>query len=194
MARLDDAALEWRRRYFTGPLSLGPARRGGLVPRIPPDPAGGELYVGEDGRVRSTANPYRVGRPEKAREAARSPGWAAAARPLELHESDRSSIALVTFREVVRRKVQVSLLFFGGLLIVAAYIASGLTIGEWHRIISDVGLSAMQLIGILIAVFLGASLISGDIEGRVLQPVVAKPVSRSQYLIGRYLGLAASSP
>jgi Cu-processing system permease protein len=99
-------------------------------------------------------------------------------------------IALVTFREVIRRKVQVSLLFFGGLLIVAAYIASGLTIGEWHRIIADVGLSAMQLIGTLIAVFVGASLVSGDIEGRVLQPVVAKPVSRSQYLVGRYLGLS----
>jgi len=102
------------------------------------------------------------------------------------------SIAVVTFREIFRRKVQVSLLLFGGLLIVAAYIVSGLTIGEWHRIISDLGLSAMQLVGILVAVFIGASLIAGDIERRVLLPVVAKPVSRSQYLIGRYLGLAGA--
>jgi ABC-type transport system involved in multi-copper enzyme maturation permease subunit len=101
------------------------------------------------------------------------------------------SIAGVTVREVFRRKVQVSLLLFGGLLIVAAYVVGGLTIGEWHRIISDLGLSAMQLIGILVAVFVGASLVSGDIERRVLLPVVAKPVTRSQYLLGRYLGLAA---
>ena len=102
------------------------------------------------------------------------------------------SIASVTFREIFRRKVQVSLLLFGGLLIVAAYIVSGLTIGELHRIISDLGLSAMQLIGILVAVFVGASLIAGDVERRVLLPVVAKPVSRTQYLLGRYVGLAGA--
>ncbi len=102
------------------------------------------------------------------------------------------SIAGVTFREILRRKVQVSLLLFGALLIVAAYVVGGLTIGEWHRIISDLGLSAMQLVGILVAVFIGASLIAGDVERRVLLPVVAKPVSRTQYLIGRYLGLAGA--
>jgi Cu-processing system permease protein len=102
------------------------------------------------------------------------------------------SIAGVTFREILRRKVQVTLLLFGALLIVAAYVVGGLTIGEWHRIISDLGLSAMQLVGILVAVFIGASLIAGDVERRVLLPVVAKPVSRTQYLIGRYLGLAGA--
>ena len=74
VSRLDDAALEWRRRYFTGPLALGQLVEEGLVPRIPPDPAGGELYLGDDGRVRSTANPYRIGRPEKARQASQEPG------------------------------------------------------------------------------------------------------------------------
>jgi Cu-processing system permease protein len=102
------------------------------------------------------------------------------------------SLAGVTFREIFRRKVQVSLLLFGGLLILGAYAVGGLTIGEWHRIISDLGLSAMQLVGILVAVFIGSSLIAGDVERRVLLPVVAKPVSRTQYLLGRYLGLAGA--
>ncbi len=101
------------------------------------------------------------------------------------------SIASVTLREVLRRKVQVSLLLFGALLLLAAFLVSGLTIGEWHRMISDLGLTAMQVIGILVAVFVGASLVSGDIERRVLLPVVAKPVTRTQYLLGRYLGIAA---
>jgi ABC-type transport system involved in multi-copper enzyme maturation permease subunit len=102
------------------------------------------------------------------------------------------AIAAVTLREVLRRKVQVNLILFGAVLIVASFLVSGLTIGEGHRILSDLGLTAMQLIGLLVAVFLGASLISGDIERRVLQPVVAKPVSRTQYVLGRYLGLAAA--
>ena len=102
------------------------------------------------------------------------------------------SIASVTLREVLRRKVQVNLLLFGSLVIVASLMISKLTIGEQHRILSDLGLSAATAIGTLIAVFVGSSLVSGDIERRVLLPVVAKPASRTQYLIGRYLGLSAS--
>ncbi|MEI7704447.1 MAG: ABC transporter permease subunit [Deltaproteobacteria bacterium] len=102
------------------------------------------------------------------------------------------TIAAVTLREVLRRKVQVNLLLFGSLVIVASFMLSKLTIGEQHRILSDLGLSAATAIGTLIAVFVGSSLVSGDIERRVLLPVVAKPITRTQYLLGRYLGLAAS--
>ncbi|MBI5068465.1 MAG: ABC transporter permease subunit [Deltaproteobacteria bacterium] len=102
------------------------------------------------------------------------------------------SLASVTFREVVRRKVQVNLLLFGAVLIVGSFLVSELTLGEMHRILSDLGLSAMQIIGTLIAVFVGATLVAGDVERRVLYPVIAKPVSRTQYLLGRYLGLAAA--
>jgi ABC-type transport system involved in multi-copper enzyme maturation permease subunit len=102
------------------------------------------------------------------------------------------AIASVTLREVLRRKVQVNLLIFGSLVILASLMISKLTIGEQHRILSDLGLSAATAIGTLIAVFVGASLVSGDIERRVLLPVVAKPASRTAYLMGRFLGLSAS--
>jgi ABC-type transport system involved in multi-copper enzyme maturation permease subunit len=102
------------------------------------------------------------------------------------------ALASVTFRELLRRKVQVNLLIFGVLLVAVSYIVSLLTLGEMHRIISDLGLSAMELIGTLLAVFLGASVVAGDVERRVIYPVVAKPVSRTQYIVGRYGGLAAA--
>jgi tetratricopeptide (TPR) repeat protein len=69
--RLDEAAAEWRSRYFAGPLSLQQLVGEGLVSKIPPDPAGGEFFVGEDGRIRSTANSFRFSVPEPA--SARSP-------------------------------------------------------------------------------------------------------------------------
>jgi tetratricopeptide (TPR) repeat protein len=72
--RLDEAAEEWRRRYFTGPFSLSQLVDERLLPEIPPDPAGGELYIGEDGRVRSTANPFRFSRPEPAALRSQEPG------------------------------------------------------------------------------------------------------------------------
>lgn len=100
-------------------------------------------------------------------------------------------VAAVTFREVLRRKVQVSLLVFGSFLIVASFMISRLTIGHQHRILADLGLSAMSAIGNLLAVFVGATLVAGDVERRALYPVVAKPVSRTEYLLGRFGGLAA---
>lgn len=102
------------------------------------------------------------------------------------------ALASITIREVLRRRVQVNLLVFGIALVIAAYVMSLLTLGEMHRIISDLGLSAMELIGTLLAVFLGASIVAGDVERRVIYPVVAKPVSRTQYIMGRYAGLAGA--
>jgi len=100
------------------------------------------------------------------------------------------AISFVTVREVLRRKIQVNLLFFGATLVVASHLVGGLTLGEQYRILADLGLTAMQLIGLLVAVFVGSSLVSGDMERRVLQPVLAKPISRSGYVLGRYLGLS----
>jgi ABC-type transport system involved in multi-copper enzyme maturation permease subunit len=102
------------------------------------------------------------------------------------------AVASVTVREALRRKLQVNLLLFALLLLVVSAVVSALTLGEAHRIASDLGLTAMEAMGSLIAVFLGAGAIAGDVERRVLFPIVAKPISRSEYLLGRYLGLAAT--
>ncbi len=102
------------------------------------------------------------------------------------------AVASVTVREALRRKVQVNLLLFALLLVVVSLVVSTLTLGESHRIAADLGLTTMEAMGSLIAIFLGASAIAGDIERRVVYPIIAKPISRSGYLLGRYLGLAAT--
>jgi ABC-type transport system involved in multi-copper enzyme maturation permease subunit len=102
------------------------------------------------------------------------------------------TIAGVTLREALRRKLQVNLLLFGLFMVGVSYVVSTLTLGEMHRIISDLGLSSMAFIGSLIAVFLGAGSVSGDIDRRVVYAVIAKPVSRSEYVIGRYAGLSVA--
>jgi ABC-type transport system involved in multi-copper enzyme maturation permease subunit len=102
------------------------------------------------------------------------------------------AIASVSLREALSRKIQVNLLLFGLALVAASFLASALTIGEQHRIIADFGLSAMGFVTVLLAAFLGAALVAGDVERRVLYAVVAKPVSRPTYLLGRYLGLSAA--
>jgi len=73
-SRLEDAIAEWRRRYLIGPLSLGQLLAEGLVSAIPADPQGGELYLDPDGRVRSTANPFRFALPEPMEHRILTPG------------------------------------------------------------------------------------------------------------------------
>ncbi len=103
------------------------------------------------------------------------------------------TLAAVTVREALRQKLAVNLLVFAVALVSASFVLSRLTYGEQYRIIVDIGLSAMEIFGTFIAVFLGASLVAGDVERRTAYAVVAKPVSRAQYVAGRYVGLVATT-
>jgi ABC-type transport system involved in multi-copper enzyme maturation permease subunit len=104
-----------------------------------------------------------------------------------------AAIALVTVREALRQKLAVNLLVFAVALVIASYTLSFLTFGEQYRVIVDIALSAMEIFGTLIAVFLGAGVVARDVERRTVYPILAKPVSRAQYVAGRYLGLVATT-
>ena len=98
-------------------------------------------------------------------------------------------LAWNTVRELVRSKLLYNLVGFAALLIASSLIVAQLTVGEWDRIIVDQGLAAVELGGALIAIVVGVNLIAGEIERRTIFPVLAKPVSRGAFVIGRYLGL-----
>ena len=103
------------------------------------------------------------------------------------------AIAWVTVREALRQKLAVNLLVFAIALVAASLVLSSLTYGEQYRIIVDIALTAMEVFGTLIAVFLGAGLIAGDVQRRTVYAIVAKPVSRAQYVTGRYTGLVITT-
>jgi Cu-processing system permease protein len=104
-----------------------------------------------------------------------------------------ATVAWVTVREALRQKLAVNLLVFAVALVSASFLISQLTFGEQYRVIVNIGLSAMEIFGTLIAVFLGAGLVAGDVQRRTLYPVIAKPVSRAQYVAGRYAGLVTTT-
>jgi ABC-type transport system involved in multi-copper enzyme maturation permease subunit len=103
------------------------------------------------------------------------------------------TIAWVTVREALRQKLAVNLLVFALALVSASIFLSALTFGEQYRIIVNIGLSTMEIFGTLIAAFLGAGLVAGDVQRRTVYPIVAKPVSRAGYVAGRYVGLVATT-
>jgi len=102
------------------------------------------------------------------------------------------AIAVNTFREAVRDKILYSLLFFALVMIAGSVLIADLTIGEYGKIIRDVGLAAISIFGLLIAVFVGIGLIYKEIEGKTIYTIASKPVPRWQFLVGKYLGLLAT--
>jgi len=98
-------------------------------------------------------------------------------------------IATNSFRENIRDRILYNLLVFALIMIALSVFMVQLSTGEWQRITVDVGLSSISIFGSLMAIFLGISLVSKEIEKRTIYTVLAKPVSRSAFLLGKYLGL-----
>lgn len=101
-------------------------------------------------------------------------------------------VALHVFRDSVRDKVLYSIVAFAVLLMAASYLIGQLTAGEDLKIIKDLGLAAMSLMGLFIAVFIGIGLIAREIDRRSIYAVLAKPVRRTELIVGKYLGLVGT--
>ena len=101
-------------------------------------------------------------------------------------------IAGAVFKESVRDRVPYSMVAFASLLIAASYLISQLTAGQDIKIIKDLGLAAISWFGLVIAVFIGIGLVSKEVERRSVFAVLAKPVSREQFVLGKYFGLVTT--
>lgn len=101
-----------------------------------------------------------------------------------------SVIALNAFRESLRDKILYNLVLFAGLLIGCSVFLADLSITEHHKIIADMGLAAINFIGVVIAIFIGISLVNKEIERRTIYTIMARPISRSMFIMGKYFGLA----
>jgi ABC-type transport system involved in multi-copper enzyme maturation permease subunit len=101
-----------------------------------------------------------------------------------------AAIAVNVFRESVRDKVLYNLVLFAILLIGASLLIGELTAGQDVKIIKDLGLSATSVFGLFIAVFIGIGLVSKEVERRSIYSLLAKPIDRSQLVVGKYIGLA----
>ncbi|PYU85038.1 MAG: hypothetical protein DMG51_09625 [Acidobacteria bacterium] len=98
-------------------------------------------------------------------------------------------VALNTFREAVRDRVLYSLVFFALLMMAAAVAVGQVSIGIEQTVIVSLGLSAISVIGVLISVFIGVALVSKEMDKRTLYALLAKPVRRWEFLLGKFGGL-----
>jgi ABC-type transport system involved in multi-copper enzyme maturation permease subunit len=99
-------------------------------------------------------------------------------------------VAANTFRETVRERVLYNLVFFAILMTFSGLLLGELSLRQDEKIVKDIGLAAMDLFGTLIALFIGVGLVSKEIERRSLYPLLAKPLGRGEFLLGKFAGLA----
>ena len=99
------------------------------------------------------------------------------------------TVAANTFREAVRDRVLYNLVFFALLMMGAAILVGQISIGIEQDVIVSLGLTAISVIGIFIAIFLGVALVSREMDKRTLYALLAKPVRRWEFLLGKFFGL-----
>ncbi len=102
------------------------------------------------------------------------------------------AIAFNTFREAVRDRILYNLVFFALLLVASAPLLGQISVGVQRVLLINLSLSAISIFGTVISIFLGISLVSKEIERRTLYPVLARPVGRGEFIVGKYLGLAGT--
>lgn len=98
-------------------------------------------------------------------------------------------VAINTFREAVRDRVLYNLIFFALIMIGAAIIVGQISIGIERQVIVNLGLSAISIIGLIMAIFIGVGLVYKEIEKRTLYSLLSKPLPRWEFLTGKYVGL-----
>jgi Cu-processing system permease protein len=98
-------------------------------------------------------------------------------------------IAGAVFKESVRDRVPYAMVVFAVLLIAASYLIGQLTAGQDMKTIKDLGLAALSIFGLFIAVFIGIGLVSKEVDKKSVFGLLSKPLSRTQFILGKYAGL-----
>ncbi len=99
------------------------------------------------------------------------------------------AIAKNAFREAVRDRILYNLILFVLLITLSAVYLGEMTAGQEARVIVNLGLSSILIFGTFISIFVGVSLVWKEIEKRTVYSIFSKPVGRSEFIIGKYLGL-----
>lgn len=101
------------------------------------------------------------------------------------------TIANNGFQEVIRERILYFIGFFSLLLILAQRILPEIAAGTHEKILLDVGIGAIAILSVIVAIFIGTALINKEIEKRTLLMLIPKPISRGEIVLGKHLGLTA---
>jgi ABC-type transport system involved in multi-copper enzyme maturation permease subunit len=102
------------------------------------------------------------------------------------------TIAWNTGREAIRSKLLYTLFFFALVLIFASLILANISYVERNRILQDIGMASIRFFSVAIAIFVGVGLIHREVERRTVYTILSKPLTRGEFLLGKYVGLVGT--
>jgi Cu-processing system permease protein len=98
-------------------------------------------------------------------------------------------IAFITYKEGIRNRALYGITLFALLLLIAIFLISDMVMQEVGKVAVDMALSAVSLSGLLLVLFVGINLMAKDLDKRTIYMVLSRPISRSQYIVGKFLGM-----
>ncbi len=101
------------------------------------------------------------------------------------------TIAANVFRETIRDRILYLPGVFAVLLLACGLLLPQVAAGAEGKILLDLGLAVMGVLGLVVAVFVGTGLVNKEIEKRTVFVLIAKPMSRAEFIVGKHLGLTA---
>jgi ABC-type transport system involved in multi-copper enzyme maturation permease subunit len=99
------------------------------------------------------------------------------------------ALAYNTFREAVRDRILYSILFFAVGVIVLSLLMQEISVGDRDKVVRSVAQGAIAAFGSIISMFLGISLVWGEVEKKTVYTILSKPISRWLFVLGKYLGM-----
>ena len=101
-------------------------------------------------------------------------------------------IARNTFREATRDRVLAGVVVAGLCLLALTQAASSLAMGEGGRFTVDLGLTGISVLGLLVILLTGTSLVAKEVERRTIYNLLSRPITRPAYLVGKWIGFSAT--
>ncbi|MBC7371383.1 MAG: ABC transporter permease [Bdellovibrionaceae bacterium] len=98
-------------------------------------------------------------------------------------------IAKTTLQEMLRERLFTVVVFIAVILLGLSILLGALSFSEQQRILANLGFTAIEVASVGIALFSGAFLISKEIEKQTLLLVLARPITRDQFLMGKVSGI-----
>jgi ABC-2 type transport system permease protein len=101
------------------------------------------------------------------------------------------TVAKFTYLEVYRSKVMLSIVFIAIGVLFISYIASEFAYGAPAKVALDFGYGLTSISNLVMAVFIGSTLLSKEIESRTLYMILSRPISRTSFMFGKAIGLSS---
>ena len=103
------------------------------------------------------------------------------------------TIALATAKEAIRRPAFFVIAFFAAFLLWVTVYLSYFTFGEDIKMYKDTGLTTISFFCMLLALLTASSTVADEIEGKTAITLLSKPITRRQFIVGKFLGIENSS-